>query len=150
MSSDNNSSLFFECTQCGICCQGHGGTYVNEEKIQEIADYLNISTEELKERYLTLSSSRKYMIATKEDGKCIFFMKNCTIHPVKPRMCREWPFLPAVIKVPENWEYMADACPGIKTNIDKKKLREFILKNLKQTRTMEEINILNQNNCGNK
>lgn len=139
MISNDSMDTFFHCTQCGKCCSGHGGTYVDEKKIKEIAGFLNISSKQLKANYLTLSSEQRYMIACGEDGKCVFFSDNCSIHPVKPRMCREWPFIPAVLREPENWEYMANACEGIKTNADKIKLREFILKSLEQTRSKQEI-----------
>jgi hypothetical protein len=79
------------------------------------------------------------MISCGKDGKCIFFNKNCTIHPVKPRMCREWPFIPAVIKVPENWKQMAQACPGIKKQAEISDLKKFTLEYLKATRTDEEL-----------
>lgn len=139
MISNKKMSVFFECSQCGDCCSGQGGTYVDEKKIKEIADFLNISTERLKKEYLCLSSSRRYMIACGKDGKCVFFDKNCSIHPVKPRMCREWPFIPAVIKVPENWEHMADACPGIKKQKNISDLKKFTLESLKKTRSFDEL-----------
>ena len=132
-------SSFFDCTQCGDCCQGHGGTYVDENKIKQIAGYLKISVENLKENYLTLSSEKRYMIACGENGKCIFFKNNCTIHPVKPRMCREWPFIPAVIREPDNWNQMSEVCPGIRTDIKYSDLKTFILKTLEQTRSKHDI-----------
>ncbi|MDY0132891.1 MAG: YkgJ family cysteine cluster protein [Desulforegulaceae bacterium] len=139
MISNKKMSNFFECSQCGDCCSGQGGTYVDKKKIEEIASFLNITIEKLKKEYLCLSSTGRYMIACGKDGKCIFFNKNCSIHPVKPRMCREWPFIPAVIKVPENWEQMAEACPGIKKQSSRAELNSFILESLKTTRTKEEL-----------
>jgi hypothetical protein len=139
MISNKKMSEFFVCSQCGDCCSGHGGTYVDENKIKEIAEFLKISTKELKKKYLCLSSTGKYMIASGKDGKCVFFDKNCTIHPVKPRMCREWPFIPAVIKVPGNWELMAEACPGIIKNKNISELKKFTLESLKVTRTDKEL-----------
>ena len=139
MISNKTMSNFFECSQCGDCCTGQGGTYVDEAKIKEIADFLKISVEELKKDYLCQSSSGKYMIACSKEGKCIFFDKNCSIHPVKPRMCREWPFIPAIIKVPENWEQMAEACPGIKKQAKVSDLKTFTLEYLKITRSTDEL-----------
>jgi len=139
MISNNKMSNFFECSQCGDCCKGQGGTYVDEKKIKEIADFLNITEDQLKKDYLCRSSSGRYMIACGNDGKCIFFKNNCSIHPVKPRMCREWPFIPAIVKVPENWDQMAEACPGIKKQTSISDLKKFTLEYLKNTRSDAEL-----------
>ena len=139
MTSNNSSSVLFECEQCGECCSGIGGTYVDDKKIKEIADFLKISKNELKEKYLTLSSENRYMIACGSDKKCIFFKENCTIHPVKPRMCREWPFIPAVVNEPENWEYMSQACPGINNKADITDVKKATVESLKNTRSEQEL-----------
>ncbi|MCP4719352.1 MAG: YkgJ family cysteine cluster protein, partial [Desulfobacteraceae bacterium] len=52
--------------------------------------------------------------------------KQCTIHPVKPYMCRAWPYIKTIIKNPENWNAMAGACPGMKKNIPHKDLIRII------------------------
>lgn len=132
-------SDFFDCTQCGDCCTGHGGTYVDEKKIAEIADFLEITPEKVKSDYLTLSSEQRYMIASGKNGKCVFFKENCSIHPVKPRMCREWPFIPAVLREKDNWMQMSGACPGIIKNVDFPRLKQFILKSLEDTRPISDI-----------
>jgi hypothetical protein len=31
-------------------------------------------------------------------------------------MCRNWPFIPAVLEEVANWRIMADSCPGMRTN----------------------------------
>jgi hypothetical protein len=57
-------------------------------------------------------------LAQAENGYCVFWKdKICTIHPVKPRMCKAWPFIPNVLKDPQNWLIMAGFCPGIRTDI---------------------------------
>lgn len=111
-----DASDIFECRMCGECCTGYGGTYVTEKDINAIAEYKNIDIEQFKKKYCSLSGG-KPLLATGSDGKCIFFDKLCTIHPVKPRMCREWPFIPGVVRNPGNWDLMASACAGIKTGV---------------------------------
>lgn len=105
----------FECTQCGQCCTGYGGTYITEEDTRRIAEFVNMSREAFLADYCQKADGGMFVIAVGEDGRCIFFKENCSIHPVKPRMCRAWPFIDAVAKAPSNWEIMADACPGIRT-----------------------------------
>lgn len=123
MTSKNiTSSDIFECKTCGDCCTGFGGTYVSEKDIINISEYIHVTPEELKNRYLEKSSSGKYVIIRGKNGKCCFADKLCQIHPVKPKMCKAWPFIQNVIKNPENWNVMAGACPGIKKDIREKDL----------------------------
>ena len=102
----------FSCTRCGDCCKGYGGTYLTRRDIEEIADYLGLSPEHVVARYTHLSGERR-LIAQAENGYCIFWNQVCTIHPVKPRMCRQWPYIRSVLVDVGNWRAMAASCPGM-------------------------------------
>jgi Fe-S-cluster containining protein len=115
----------FECTQCGVCCKGFGGTYVSEEDIAAIAGYLSISPDTVRHRYCA-PSGRRLVLGQKEDGYCLFFDRNCTIHPVKPRMCRMWPFIPSLLTDLTNWRIMAGSCPGMKQDLDEDAMRRSL------------------------
>jgi Fe-S-cluster containining protein len=54
-------------------------------------------------------------IRTGGHGYCIFYdeERKCMIHPVKPQPCTLWPFYPALLWDPDNWEMAKGACPGI-------------------------------------
>jgi uncharacterized protein len=119
------ASDLFACTQCGECCKGYGGTYVSEADISAIGRYLNLSAAMVRSRYCALSGG-KPLLAQRPDGYCIFWEQNCTIHPVKPRMCRRWPFIPGVLMDIGNWRAMADACPGIRRDADETALRQYV------------------------
>ncbi|MDY0222165.1 MAG: YkgJ family cysteine cluster protein [Desulfobacterium sp.] len=106
----------FDCTQCGQCCAGFGGTYVNNDEIRRIAAFMACDPGTFTQQYCDRSGSR-WVITQGTNGSCIFFDKNCTIHPVKPYMCRAWPFLKTIIKNPENWEAMAKSCPGMRKGV---------------------------------
>ena len=101
---------------CGQCCNGYGGTFVTESDVRAIAKYINIDPEKFVDKYCSYSGKRP-LLSQKADGYCIFFDKLCTIHPVKPHMCRQWPYLPSVLVDIQNWHTMAVGCPGIKTNL---------------------------------
>jgi Fe-S-cluster containining protein len=107
----------FVCQMCGECCKGFGGTYVTESDIKAIAAFIQVPPETFIENYCRMSGG-KPVLAQKNDQFCIFWdeVRMCTIHPVKPRMCRAWPFIPGVLRDPRNWEIMAGACPGIRTD----------------------------------
>ena len=115
MPSDVNADDLFVCQMCGDCCRGYGGTYVTEADIRAIADYLQEDPEQFKVRYCRLSGSR-YVLGQSDNGYCIFWDSLCRIHPVKPRMCRDWPFITAVLEETDNWRIMAGSCPGIRTD----------------------------------
>ena len=117
-----SASDLFKCTQCGDCCRGYGGTYVSSADIEAIAHYLNISFDSLRRRFCTPSGQR-LVLAQQENGYCAFWDRNCTIHPVKPRMCRMWPFIPSLLVDLSNWQTMADSCPGMRRDIDSDVLR---------------------------
>ncbi|OGR55050.1 MAG: Fe-S oxidoreductase [Desulfobacula sp. RIFOXYB2_FULL_45_6] len=117
----------FSCRQCGDCCKGFGGTYVTARDIGRISAYIGFDPDRFSARYCEKSGSRDVLACGKE-GYCIFFdrEKQCTIHPVKPYMCKAWPFIEAVIRYPENWNMMANSCPGMKKDIPKEALERIV------------------------
>lgn len=118
MSSDDTpSETIFECIQCGECCNGFGGTYVTPANIAAIADFIGADPDTFVRDYCRMSGSRP-VLAQGPDGYCIFFRDRlCSIHPVKPRMCRAWPYIESVLKDPANWRMMAGSCPGMRTDV---------------------------------
>jgi Fe-S-cluster containining protein len=110
-------SDIFQCRQCGECCRGFGGTIVSDADVAAIAEYLGISQNTFSKTCCTRSGSGRVLIQG-EDGFCIFAEHAlCKIHPVKPRMCRAWPFIESVLKDPGNWRIMAGVCPGIRADV---------------------------------
>jgi Fe-S-cluster containining protein len=117
---------FFECKKCGICCKGYGGTFVTKQDIKTIASYINTGPKDFVADFCQMSGN-KPLLAQAENDYCIFWEKLCTIHPVKPRMCKAWPFIESILVDSDNWNVMARACPGIKTKVDHNTLKEFVL-----------------------
>jgi len=107
---------FFECRQCGDCCIGFGGTRVSAHDIARIAAHLEISPERLVAGYCR-QAGNTVQLGQQENGYCIFWDGICTIHPVKPRMCKAWPFIESVLADPDNWQIMAGMCPGINPDV---------------------------------
>ena len=105
----------FQCDMCGDCCKGFGGTYVTEKEITTISNYLNIDSATFINMYCHITRIGT-VLSQKKDGYCVFWDKKCSIHPVKPPMCKAWPFIEAVVTDVSNWHIMANACPGIRTD----------------------------------
>jgi hypothetical protein len=108
---------FFQCRQCGDCCIGFGGTRVTEKDIEKIAEYLGAAPESVARDYC-LQAGGALQLAQGPDGYCIFWDGLCRIHPVKPRMCRAWPFIESVLIDPANWRIMAGMCAGINPDVE--------------------------------
>jgi len=119
----------FECRRCGDCCKGFGGTYLTEADIEAISRYIGSNPAKFVARYCSLSGT-KPVLAQRSDGYCIFWDKICTIHPVKPHMCRKWPFIESILVDAKNWLIMADSCPGIHTDIPFDAVQEYVKKKL--------------------
>lgn len=131
MSSDAlTAEELFECMQCGDCCKGFGGTYVSADDIETIAAYLNVSPGSFRRHYCAVSG-RRLVLGQQENGYCLFYDQNCTIHSVKPRMCRMWPFIPSLLVDISNWRIMAGSCPGMKQHLDEDTLRRSLRRILK-------------------
>ena len=133
MPSDTiKTDAFFKCRKCGECCKGYGGTYLTDNDIELIPQFINSSSTRFVDHYCNLSGNRP-VLAQRKDGYCIFWDQLCTIHPVKPLMCRKWPFLESILVDSTNWLIMADSCPGIQTDVDlaavEKIVRQMILHN---------------------
>ncbi len=123
------ASKIFECKMCGECCNGFGGTVVTETDIQNISEYIGTDPRHFVDDYCQMSGD-KTVLAQGENGYCIFWDGLCTIHPVKPRMCRAWPFIQSVLVDVSNWHIMAGFCPGMRTDVSEACIRACVEKAL--------------------
>ena len=108
-------SDLFTCQRCGDCCKGYGGTYITENEIDNICRYLGLKRKKFIRRYCQMSGDRP-VIAQGGNGYCIFWNKLCTIHAVKPRMCKNWPFIESILIHAKNWQTMAASCRGMRAD----------------------------------
>jgi len=107
--------LRFKCTGCGQCCTGAPGyVWVNEEEIQNIADYLNLTIKEFSSRYLRRVQGRLSLLELPKSYDCIFLKdKKCQIYSVRPTQCRTYPWWPQLLKSKDDWKTAARFCEGI-------------------------------------
>lgn len=136
------SNDIFKCIMCGECCTGFGGTYVTRNDIQRIADFIHCDITEFTEKFCSKSGSRHVLGQSSKTGKCIFFehKRQCTIHPVKPHMCKAWPFIPTLLTNPENWNIMANSCPGMVKDIPHKDIIRIVLCEIDKLTQQEQNN----------
>ncbi len=82
------------CQRCGNCCRWPGFVRIDENEIAAIADFLGVTPDEFIARHTDLRPSRSgLMLKSNPDGSCIFLqgLNTCTIQPVKPQQCRDFP-----------------------------------------------------------
>jgi uncharacterized protein len=78
-----------------------------------MAQYLKMPVAQLRETFLE-PTPMGLAVKNKPGQGCVFNEGGrCTIHPVKPRICRDWPFLPAILLHPNELEAAKGACPGL-------------------------------------
>jgi Fe-S-cluster containining protein len=84
------------------------------------------------------------------NGWCIFFADGCLVHPVKPLVCRVWPFFQGNMLDELSWQMAQVACPGINPETGH---AQFMREGLKYLREMDLVltnegpNALNFNRC---
>ncbi|MBF0099677.1 MAG: YkgJ family cysteine cluster protein [Desulfobacterales bacterium] len=122
----------FTCKKCGECCTGYGGTYLTEQDISAISTFLTIPEHQFLREYCVLSGNR-YLISQAKNNKCVFWDKLCTIHAVKPKMCRQWPFIESVLMDTQNWYIMAQVCPGMRNDIPENQIRHILYQVMRTT-----------------
>jgi hypothetical protein len=126
-----DKSPVFHCRQCGDCCAGRGGIHVRPQEVEAMAAHLSMSVEEFRRNFVEASLTGPRL--TVANGVCIFLLEgnNCRVHPVKPFICRQWPFLPALLGEADELEYAKGACPGINPSCSHE---EFVAAALRQGR----------------
>ena len=107
--------LRFTCTGCGACCTGAPGyTWVSEEEIVAIAKFLNVSLEEMGNRYIRKVGNHFSLRENPKNFDCTFLEgKQCKIYPVRPHQCRTFPWWPGNLASEEKWKEAAKGCEGI-------------------------------------
>lgn len=101
----------FRCRQCGACCRAPGYVILQPSEPEAIAAFLNLDVYAFTEAYTRLTWNRHDLsLIEREDGACIFLQPDntCRIQAVKPKQCRDFPFLwrtPTLVEV----------CPGLRS-----------------------------------
>lgn len=110
-----SDGLHFECTGCGQCCTGAPGyIWVDQQEIEQIAQFLNLSIKEFTHRYLRQVKGRFSLLERPKTYDCVFLKdKKCQIYSVRPTQCRTFPWWPQNLKSEKDWQEAARYCEGI-------------------------------------
>ncbi|MBA3236758.1 MAG: YkgJ family cysteine cluster protein [Parachlamydiaceae bacterium] len=110
-----SSGLRFKCTGCGQCCTGAPGhVWVTDDEIASIADYLKMTIDEFRMKYLRLVGDRESLLEDSRTFDCIFLKdKKCKIYPVRPSQCQTFPWWPYNLQSEAQWNEAGKDCEGI-------------------------------------
>ncbi|MCH9624993.1 MAG: hypothetical protein S4CHLAM123_01550 [Chlamydiales bacterium] len=112
-----SKGLNFKCTGCGKCCTGSPGyVWVNEQEIEQMADFLKISPQEFRKLYVRRVGQRYSLLESKQTYDCVFLKdKQCALYGARPTQCRTFPYWPQNLSSQEAWDEAAQHCEGIDT-----------------------------------
>jgi len=102
----------FTCRQCGHCCHGRGGIVLTDHDIARLAGHVGLEPQAFLERYSEQMAGRT-VLCTGDDDWCVFYDEGCSVHPVRPDICRAWPFFRGNLVDEDAWVMIQDYCPGV-------------------------------------
>ncbi len=106
----------FECEKgCTNCCAKPGWVYFDKEDLTNAAEYLDIKVGEFKKQFqLEPMGYGHWEMGVTENEPCPFLGKQgCSIHEVKPKQCRAFPFWEENLRTRKDWKKTGEHCPGI-------------------------------------
>lgn len=87
--------VFYECQRCAACCRWLGEVRLEQSEMAQLAAFKGMTEFKFIQQFTRLTRDRRGLaLVKKPDGECIFLAGNdCSVQPVKPRQCREFPNL---------------------------------------------------------
>ena len=98
----------FACRRCNECCKKPGYVYLEKGEEERIARYMNQDVRDFVNTSCDLIDRTRLVLKKFSDESCIFLnSEGCSIHPVKPKQCKDFPI---------KWrtEKSFDYCEGLK------------------------------------
>jgi len=86
---------YHDCQRCTACCRWPGQVRVTEDEIIRIAAFLGLSEPDFIQQHTRLQHNRQGLALQEQPGGACLFLQDslCTIQPVKPQQCRDFPNL---------------------------------------------------------
>ena len=106
-----DEGLPFKCTQCGNCCRVEGYVWVDDDDIQNLAEYLQLEPAVFEKQYVRQVGRRPSLIE-KPNYECISWDNGCSVYPARPPQCKTFPFWPENLRSFETWLEVVEECPG--------------------------------------
>ena len=109
-------NVSFECQRCGKCCgdvsRKKRKILLLKSEVKRISDITGLKEDGFATR-LQNDGPYRYMMK-KKGGKCVFLERNsCKIYPLRPLICRSYPFSVEKTRSKDFIFKVSDECPGI-------------------------------------
>lgn len=134
--SNDKDMTFFTCTQCGFCCHGESTVSLDEEDQTNMISALNLSREQVAEKYWRVSGSIVQMKTI--DGHCVFYKDGCSVYRGRPWRCAQWPLVPAILADENNFIIIKNSCPGINRSLSYEEFKKLLAEHLEKTRESDK------------
>jgi hypothetical protein len=87
--------IFRECQRCAACCRWPGEVRLDDGELARLAAFKGLEEVEFIQRFTRLTKDRRGLsLEEKPNGECVFLDGlDCTVQPVKPQQCRDFPNL---------------------------------------------------------
>ena len=88
-----SGGVHYECQRCTNCCRWPGFVKIGEGEITLLAAFLQIPEHDFIQRFTRLRQYRDGLaLIEKPNGECVFLEgRDCSVQPVKPRQCGDFP-----------------------------------------------------------
>ncbi|WP_035587065.1 YkgJ family cysteine cluster protein [Hippea jasoniae] len=85
------------CKSCrAFCCIGDGYVFIDDEDIENLCEFLNISKEQFIKLYTRKINNKLALIdlVIKKEKRCVFLDDNyrCEVYKARPKQCKAFPF----------------------------------------------------------
>ena len=93
LSTQNSQPHFYQCQRCANCCRWPGFVKVEAHEIAAIAEFAGVEVDDFIQRFTRLRPERNGLaLLDKPNGECLHLENGaCSIQPVKPQQCRDFP-----------------------------------------------------------
>lgn len=104
----------FGCTDCGACCGGAPGRVrLSETEVEAISEFRKQSADDFRVSETRVVDGGR-LLRERGNGDCVLFENSrCSVHPVKPKQCRLYPFWFKNVRGEAAWHKTREECPGI-------------------------------------
>ncbi len=134
----------FNCTMCGVCCEGKNGIVVDDSvDLPRLLEYFSCDIEELDEKYTVIHNGKR-VLRSQDDGtklKCLFYTKekSCTIHLARPSICRAWPYFKGNMLDNVSLDMAKSDCEGIQVQAKHSAFQKEGLAYLKEQNLLKDF-----------
>jgi uncharacterized protein len=87
--------IFYECQRCTACCRWPGQVRLTDEEVARIAAFKGMAEHDFIQQFTRLRADRTGLsLIEQPNHECVFLEGDgCSIQPVKPQQCRNFPNL---------------------------------------------------------